>query len=191
MPKSQDIKKFTIRQILIGGAINSVLSLVFFFLLFRGVAQIQLGAGSKFALDFLPQALFVGFFSAFPPTLLTMKKFGRSVGSNIVGNTTAAFGGKDLDGGPAVAAAPLMKTVKLPLSVLPKTSPLRIAALTALSVIVFGGLAVAIASLPGAVSINLAVGALLKVFFALLVTAAITPIAVGGFLASGGEARWF
>ncbi len=186
MLTSQNIKKFTTRQILIGGAINSALSLVFFFLLFRGVGQIQLGAGSKFALDFLPQALFVGFFSALPPTLLAMKTFGKTAGSNVASNMTGSFDGKDLDWGSAVAMAPLMNAVKLPLSVLPKALPLRIAVLTALSVIVFGGLAVAITSLLGAVSINFVVGALLKVFFALFVTATITPVAVGGFLASRG-----
>ena len=58
------------RETLVSCAINAVLSFAFFFLVFRGNDAIALGEGAKFAFDFLPQALAVGFFAAFPPVLI-------------------------------------------------------------------------------------------------------------------------
>lgn len=138
------------RETLIACVINTLFTLGFFFAVFSGEATVSPALGSQFSLDYLPQAFFVGLFSALPITLITQKRLRD---------------GLQLD----------VDASRVPL---PQNALLRIVCLAVASLIIFGGLAILLSAalLPGATSFTLAL--IVKVVFALVITITIAPLAI-------------
>lgn len=147
---------YVIKETCISAVINVIFTVVFFFALFHDQPQLILGGSSKLTLDFLPQAFFIGFFSALPPSLITLRRMKKGV--------------------LALRAARVLP--------LPASLPIRIVLFALASLLIFGGGAVLLVFQIDAMSISFSTALLLKAVYAIFITAVITPLAVNAVLAN-------
>lgn len=145
-----------LKHTLVSCIINALFSMAFFALFFREEAVLVLGQMSKLTTDFLPQALFVGFFSSLPPSLLTLKELKAGKLSPRLGT-----------------AFPL-----------PTNLVLRVIVLAVLSLFVFGGGTVLILNFIEPITISFTVGLVVKALYGIALSLIITPIAVMATLQS-------
>ncbi|GAB1265301.1 hypothetical protein [Aurantivibrio infirmus] len=138
------------KHTLVSCIVNALFSMAFFSIFFRGEPSLVLGQMSKLTIDFLPQALFVGFFSTLPPSILTIKELRA---------------GKVSPGSGSM----------LPL---PDNLVFRVIVLALLSLIVFGGGTVLILNFVQPITISFTTGVIMKALYGIVLSALITPIAV-------------
>lgn len=112
-------------------------------------------------LDFLPQSFFVGLFSALRASLLTLKRL-------------------------RTGAVSPSNEPSLPL---PKSLPARILCFTFGSLIIFGGGAVLILAAVNPLNLTFATALILKAFYGILITVAITPVAIRAVLFNASLAK--
>ncbi|MFV0436510.1 MAG: hypothetical protein ACK5PS_03845 [Desulfopila sp.] len=148
--------KYIVKETLISSIINALFSIAFFVGMFRHEAELLLGGTSGLTRDFLPQAFFVGLFAALPASLVTAKR---------IRDNRLAPGGK-------------MK------SILPRSLPLRVLCLTLASTALFGGCMVALLSLLEPITLGFFPALLMKAVYGVVISCAITPLAVSSQRAS-------
>lgn len=138
------------KHTLVSCIVNALFSMAFFWVFFGGESSLVIGQMSKLTIDFLPQALFVGFFSTLPPSILTIKELKA---------------GKVSPGAGSV----------LPL---PENLVLRVIVLALMSLIAFGCSTVLILNFVQPITISFTTGLIMKALYGIVLSALITPIAV-------------
>lgn len=138
------------KHTLVSCIVNALFSMAFFSVFFGSESSLVVGQMSKLTIDFLPQALFVGFFSTLPPSILTIKELKASKVSPGAGSV-------------------------LPL---PENLVLRVIVLALMSLIAFGCSAVLILNFVQPITISFTTGLIMKALYGIVLSALITPIAV-------------
>lgn len=139
-----------VKHTLVSCIINAIFSIAFFVAFFSGESTLVLGQMSKLTIDFLPQALFVGFFSTLPPSILILREL--------------------------KAGRVNRRTVEV--LFLPANLPLRVVVLSLSSLIVFGCSAVIVLNFIEPFPLAYWTALMMKAGYGVLVSLLVTPVAV-------------